>query len=120
MATRAANPRLNEDNTRYARIVGRNIAILRRAAGLSQGALAEKMTAAGHRMGASVMGFVELGRISGGQPRALSVDQLMAFAAFFERNPMDLLIPICDACEGEPPQGFTCNTCGLGAPPPEA
>jgi transcriptional regulator with XRE-family HTH domain len=116
MATRAAKPRLTEDNTRYARIVGRNIAILRRQANLTQGDLAKKMTAAGHRMGTSTVGFIELARISSGQPRALSVDQLVALADFFGCTPADLLTPACETCEGAPPDGFTCNACGRGSP----
>ncbi|MFE3484800.1 helix-turn-helix domain-containing protein [Streptomyces griseus] len=107
-------PRLTAENTRYARIVGRNITIRRKYLGLSQAQLAAKITEAGFPISETVVHFSEIGR-AGKRPenqyRNLSVDQLMAFAAVFECSPLDLLQEACATCQGIPPKGFTCNEC---------
>lgn len=113
--TRGTKPRLTADATHYARIVGRNVARLRNRRGLTQEQLAEEISKAGWRVSSSVISFIEKGRAGRNpshQHRNVSVDQLMAFAAFFECEPADLLHPACRACDGCPPAGFTCNTCG--------
>lgn len=112
---RGTKTRLTEETTRYARIVGRNIALRRAHKGLTQEGLAAAMTAADLPVTASVISFIEAGRVGRrpeNQYRNVSVDQLMAFAGFFGCDAMALLTPACDVCEGLPPAGFTCNACG--------
>lgn len=108
-------PRLTADTTRYARIVGENVAARRYRLGLTQEQLAEKVTAGGIPMTAGVVFFTEKGSTGGrnnARPRNVSVDQLVAFAEVFGCDPMDLLAAPCPTCEGVPPEGFTCNACG--------
>ncbi|MFD9223802.1 helix-turn-helix domain-containing protein [Streptomyces sp. NPDC060064] len=115
VTTRATKPRLTEETTRYARIVGRNIALRRTRRGLSQEQLVAAMTAADLPVTATVIGFIEAGRVGRrpeNQYRNVSVDQLMAFATFFGCDPTALLTPACEACEGFPPAGFTCKARG--------
>jgi hypothetical protein len=120
-ATAPRKPRLTDDGTRYARIVGQNIAIRRKHHGLTQAQLAAAMTTAGCPMSANVIAFTEIGQTGGRantRPRNVSVDHLMAFAEFFGCDPMALLVPACETCEGVPPAGFTCDTCGTSMPRP--
>ena len=122
-ATRRRGPgaRLTKETTRYARIVGRNIARLRSQRGLTQEQLAAAVTESGYPVSVAVLGFLETGRVGRrpeNQHRNVSVDQMMAFAAYFGCDPGELLNPACRACDGRPPAGFTCNTCGRTADVP--
>lgn len=48
--------------------------------------------------------------------RRVTVDELVAFAKVFGVEPASMLTaPECDTCNGAPPVGFTCQTCGRGA-----
>jgi hypothetical protein len=117
---KAYKARLTEDNTLYARTAGQNVAIRRNHHGLTQRQLAEAMSQAGYPMTESIIFFTEKGSSgarSEPRPRNMSVDHLMAFAAFFGCQPMDLLAPACPNCEGVPPVGFTCNACGSSRAP---
>ena len=121
-STRGTKNALTEDSTRYARLVGRNIARLRARRGLTQKQLAEELQQQGHSLSAGTIGFIEKGH-SGNSPkhqrRNVSVDQLMIFARFFDCNPADLLSETCPHCKGTPPDGFTCNACGEGEAGPQ-
>jgi hypothetical protein len=69
--------------------------------------LSERLSAAGRPI--PVLG---LRRIERGE-RRVDVDDLVALAVVFGVSPERLLRPFdCPKYHGEPPVGFTCNTCG--------
>lgn len=85
----------------------------RRARSLSARALAESMTEAGYPIQRSVIANLESGRRS-----EISVDHLVIAARALGIDAASLLREIaapCPRCEGSPPEGFTCNTCGGAA-----
>lgn len=88
--------------------VRQNIARLRNAKSMTYVALTERLEAVGCRI--PVLG---LRRIERGE-RRVEVGELVAFATVFGRSTEELLFAPddCPTCHGEPPSGFTCNTCG--------
>jgi transcriptional regulator with XRE-family HTH domain len=45
--------------------------------------------------------------------RQMAIEELLTFARALGVEPLSLLpLSECKACQGEPPGGFTCNTCG--------
>ncbi|MFJ2004779.1 helix-turn-helix transcriptional regulator [Streptomyces chartreusis] len=83
---------------------------LRRIRKVSAQVLAERMTAAGYPIKRSVIANLESGRRA-----EVSVDHLVAAAEALGTTAEAILsgpMPTCPTCKGEPPTGFTCNTCG--------
>lgn len=85
---------------------------LRKLQGLSAQALADRMTAQGFHVIRSVIASGESGRV-----RSMSVDFASHAARALGLTLIELLTEpaVCKACKGEPPAGFTCNTCGGGS-----
>lgn len=85
------------------------IRTLRKIHGVSAQELADRMTAQGFEISRSVIANCESGRV-----RSLSVDQAEhAARALGTTLPLLVTDPAnCPQCKGEPPAGFTCNTCG--------
>jgi transcriptional regulator with XRE-family HTH domain len=85
----------------------------RQANSVSARALAEAMTEAGYPIQRSVIANLESGRRA-----EMSVDHLVIAARALGIDPAILLRAItapCLSCQGKPPAGFTCNTCGGAA-----
>ncbi|MEU1908452.1 helix-turn-helix domain-containing protein [Streptomyces hygroscopicus] len=105
-------PARTEAKTIHARIVGRNVRVLRHDRGLRLADLAQKVTEGGYPMILKTVQQIETGTSSGAH-RAVTVDELVALAKALEVSPAELLKPtLCPVCHGEPVPGFTCNTCG--------
>lgn len=88
----------------------------RRARGWSQEELAKRISSSGFHMTLGIVGKIEanLDELDRRQ-RRVTVDELVAFAAAFGANPGAMLTaPECGTCNGAPPAGFTCQTCGRG------
>lgn len=85
---------------------------LRKLQGVSAQALADRMTAQGFHVIRSVIANGEGGRV-----RSMSVDFASHAARALGLTLIELLTEpaVCKACKGEPPAGFTCNTCGGGS-----
>ena len=81
---------------------------MRKARGMSAQATADAITANGYLLRRGQLANQECGRI-----QTITVDQVMAAANAFGVSVSDLL-EACSACQGAPPKGFTCNTCGTG------
>jgi transcriptional regulator with XRE-family HTH domain len=72
--------------------------------------LADRMTAAGYPIKRSVIANLESGRRA-----EVSVDHLAIAAKALGVDPAAILRRVaapCPHCTGQPPAGFTCNTCG--------
>lgn len=84
------------------------VRMLRRKRGLSLRALAEETTRTGRPVSVDALNKIELG------VRRIDVDDLFAIARAFNISPAVLLEPPegCTVCEGEPPTGFQCRSCG--------
>lgn len=85
---------------------------LRKLQGVSAQALADRMTAQGFHVIRSVIANGESGRV-----RSMSVDFASHAARALGLTLIELLTEpaVCKSCKGEPPAGFTCNTCGGGS-----
>jgi transcriptional regulator with XRE-family HTH domain len=87
--------------------------VARQANSVSARALAEAMTEAGYPIQRSVIANLESGRRA-----EVSVDHLVIAARALGIDAAILLREItapCPRCDGTPPEGFTCNTCGGAA-----
>lgn len=98
-------PRAREIPRAHAEVVGANIRVLRQRKGWSQAQL-------GQLMGWSTASTVcaAEGRRSGRQ-RGFTDDEVQRLAGIFGREPWQLTTR-CANCDGHPPTGFTCETCG--------
>jgi transcriptional regulator with XRE-family HTH domain len=84
-----------------------NIRRLRQAQHMTTAEMAEKLASAGRPLLANGVTKVEKGG------RRVDVDDLVAFAAALGVAPGQLLATFeCAVCEGVPPAGFACRTCG--------
>lgn len=85
------------------------IRALRQIKKVSGQALADRMTELGHPIKRSVLANTEGGRVA-----SVSVDFVDTAARALGTDMVTLLTePVaCPTCKGEPPTGFTCNTCG--------
>lgn len=89
------------------RAVAANILAHRKSRRWSVRITSQKLAAAGRPLLASAVTKIELGE------RRIDVDDLVAFAKAFGVEPASMLTaPDCDTCNGAPPTGFTCQTCG--------
>lgn len=98
--------------------VAQLVRMLRQQHGINRDQLAAACREAGsQRMSAATITNIETGRPSkdGVRRRAVTVDELVVFAAVFSVAPADLLTDPCGVCHGAPPPGFTCNPCGTTA-----
>ncbi len=69
---------------------------------------------------ASALANIETGRRlpDGRRRRHVTVEELLLFARVMGVTVDKLLDPTpdCEACQGQPPAGFTCNACSAGSP----
>lgn len=102
------------------RRVGRNVRLLRKARHLSVLDLVALCRAkADYPMTRFAVYAVENGYNRGARatPRSVSVEELVALACALDVAAAHLLTePDCAVCNGAPPQGFVCGTCGAGTP----
>lgn len=100
------------------RAVAAHILANRRSRGWSVRRLSEELTKIGWPLNADAITRIEATNRSNGAShvRRVSVDDLAAFAKVFGADPAALLAaPDCGTCNGAPPVGFTCQSCGKGA-----
>lgn len=98
--------------------VSRNISRLRRQAGWTQKEACTRLAAiTGSRW--SDVTWSQAEQVGGScRQRAWNAGELSAMAALFRVTVGELLADggeCCTQCEGRPPAGFTCNTCGAGS-----
>jgi len=103
--TRGRPHRAGEIPAAQAVVVGANIRVLRQRNGWAQAKLGELM---GWRSNSTVCAAE--GRRSGRQ-RGFTVQEVQRLAGIFGTKPWQLMTR-CANCEGHPPQGFTCGSCG--------
>lgn len=91
--------------------VAANVVRIRKARRISQSELVEQLQQAGSGINRSILANLETGRRA-----VISVDELAAFAAVLGLDAWSLTgeAPYCAKCNGEPPAGFICATCGEG------
>jgi len=94
-------------------VVGANIRVLRQRNGWTQAMLGELM---GWRSNSTVCAAE--GRRSGRQ-RGFTPDEVQRLARIFGIKPWQLTTR-CANCEGHPPRGFTCESCGAREPREQA
>lgn len=94
------------------RAVAANIRRLRLAQGKSAQAVADETCTHGWAIDRHAIYKIEE------RGRRVTVDELVSLAAVFDVRPQDLLTPAaeCPGCQGSPPSGFSCLTCGTSAP----
>jgi transcriptional regulator with XRE-family HTH domain len=94
-----------------AQTVSRNVRRLRRARGWMQAEAARKFAAI---LGApqSVASWSAGEQDDKPRQRSWTANELAALAELFEVAIGDLFNECCSKCAGDPPAGFTCNTCG--------
>jgi len=96
--------------------VGDRVRQLRKSHGWNMEELADRCVRAGRpELTANALWLLEGGRRKDDErTRQVTVDELVALAGAFGRSTEDLLFAPddCRRCHGEPPYGFTCNTCG--------
>ncbi len=84
---------------------------LRKIQKVSAQALADRMTELGYPIQRTVIANLENGRRA-----EVSIDHVLVAAQALGTTIAALLEApvVCPKCSGEPPAGFTCNTCGAG------
>ncbi|MGW5477616.1 helix-turn-helix domain-containing protein [Streptomyces sp. NPDC004008] len=84
---------------------------LRKIQKVSAQTLADRMTELGYPVQRTVIANLENGRRSD-----VSVDHVVTAAQVLGTTITALLNEpvVCPQCQGQPPAGFTCNTCGTG------
>lgn len=98
------------------RSVATHLRALRRERGWSAREVSERLTAAGWPITRASINQIEANARDGKLVRRVTVDDLMALAEVLGVDPASMLTaPACDACNGVPPGGFTCNQCGSGS-----
>ena len=85
---------------------------LRKIQKVSAQMLADRMTELGYPIQRTVIANLENGRRS-----EVSIDHVVGAARALGTTVLALLEEpvVCPQCKGEPPAGFTCNTCGGGS-----
>lgn len=96
-----------------AEIIGK-LRTLRKIQKVSAQMLADRMTELGYPIQRTVIANLENGRRA-----EVSIDHVLVAAQALGTTITDLLEApvVCPKCAGEPPAGFTCNTCGMGGAP---
>lgn len=92
--------------------VSASVRRLRKARGWTQTEAGERFGAIyGEVWSATTWMFAE--KVGGRRQRSWTANELAAVAELFGVTVDDLMSNDCTQCEGAPPQGFTCNLCGL-------
>lgn len=90
------------------RRIAANLAILRRKRGLTVAEMSRRLNAAGRPI--PVLGLRRIEALN----RRVDVDDLTALAEVLGMEPARLAYEsTCEQCAGSPPQGFSCNECGV-------
>jgi len=89
------------------RTVIANVRRLRKQQGWTVQHLGDRMAAAGCPLKRSVLTNLEHGRRDN-----ITIDELWAFAELFGLTVEELVVPVCEVCNCDPPQGFICAACG--------
>jgi transcriptional regulator with XRE-family HTH domain len=99
-----------------ARCMSANVRRLRRARGWTQVEAAQRFAQI-HGEHWSNASWSQAEQSDGSRQRAWTVDELVSMARLFGVPVSQFLpeMPACPRCKGEPPTGFTCNTCGGGS-----
>ena len=92
-----------------AAVIGANIRVLRQRNGWTQATLGQLM-----RWPSSSTVCAAEGHRSGRQ-RGFTPDEVHRLAGIFGLEPWHLMTR-CVNCDGHPPQGFTCDSCGARGP----
>lgn len=100
------------DQLPAARTVSRNVRRLRRARDWTQAETAERFNTFSTESPWSVATWSASEQSDRKRQRAWTADQVTAAAQTFGVTVGDLFAECCSQCCGEPPEGFTCNTCG--------
>ena len=98
-----------------ARFMSANVRRLRRSRGWTQVEATQRFAEI-HGEHWSNATWSQAERSGGSRQRVWTVDELVSMARLF-RVPVSQFLPetpSCEQCKGEPPVGFTCNTCGAG------
>jgi hypothetical protein len=106
-------PRAGEIPKAQAAVVGANIRVLRQRNGWTQAKLGQLM---GWRSNSTVCA-AEGQR--GGQQRGFTPGEVQQLADIFSLTPWQLTTR-CANCDGHPPPGYTCQTCGSPGQPTAA
>ncbi|WP_412080769.1 helix-turn-helix transcriptional regulator [Streptomyces sp. SCL15-4] len=95
-----------------ARRIGQHLKRLRQKAGISQAEAGRRIA---EQRGVPAWSRQAINAAERGG-RAWTADDLVALAAAFGVTPGSLFgeVPTCTRCQGVPPDGFRCNTCGAG------
>jgi transcriptional regulator with XRE-family HTH domain len=96
--------------TATSRQVSTRLSRLRKARGWSQRDLAEKLAEHGYQMAQS-----NVTRMENGERKTFSVDLVVLLADIFGISLDELVNQHCSTCEGSPPAGFKCQSCGAEA-----
>lgn len=92
-------------------LVAKELYRLRRANGLTQPAMADRMGELGWPLTRSGVANVERGH-----RRSIDLEYFVAAAKAVNSDPAQILtrvgVALCVICDGTPPPGFTCNVCG--------
>jgi hypothetical protein len=100
--------------------VARHVLDMRTRFGWTQHELAYQLAHTDVPLARPAIAAIEASLGTNARVRAITVDELCALATALKTSPEVLLRgPDCRACGDSPPAGFTCNTCGGGAPPAE-
>jgi transcriptional regulator with XRE-family HTH domain len=90
-------------------IFAANVFQLRNARGWSQEKLGELYNPDAAKPAATV-NLIEAGRQTG-------LDTVDRMAQVFGKTATEMITPLpCEWCDGEPPEGFSCNECGAATP----
>ncbi|MDG4832408.1 hypothetical protein O7627_24315 [Solwaraspora sp. WMMD1047] len=95
--------------------VANNLRRIREQRHMTYTELVKQLAAIGHPI--PILGVRRIER----RERRVDADDLACLAAVLGVDPWALTQPPqCDACNGAPPAGFTCNACGTSAVPSAA
>jgi transcriptional regulator with XRE-family HTH domain len=76
---------------------------------------AQELSDATERLGLMVSRSV-IANFESGRRAAITVDELIVLSRALGLNPVKLLdVDDCETCGGNPPRGFTCNSCEASA-----
>ena len=96
--------------------ISRNVRRLRRARGWTQEEAGQRLAEITGKPQSKASWSAGERHPETGRTKSWTANEVAALAVLFDVPVGDLFEPQppCRACDGEPPAGFTCNTCGAG------